>query len=264
VIDPRCLHDLRAVPVLTIAALSGTATRAPSGNEAASLDPSRPRHLRTDRRSFVLGMLVPFATVDGGPLAIAAPEDGTGRLFVATQDGRIWVVRADGSTVPDPLVDLRSFIKSGGEQGLLGLALHPGFPTDPRFYVDYTNTDGDTVVASLTIDPGDPNRADPMTMRQVLFVKQPFANHNGGALAFGPDGDLYVSFGDGGSGGDPQGNGQNTKVLLGKIPAARCRRSGRRRVYAVPSGNRSPAGRRLGGLAAASQPVADVVRPRDW
>ncbi|HYK94772.1 MAG TPA: PQQ-dependent sugar dehydrogenase [Candidatus Dormibacteraeota bacterium] len=181
--------------------------------------------------------LQPFAKVVGGPLAIAAPDDGTGRQFVAAQDGRIWVVTADGSTLPDPLVDMRAFIRSGGEQGLLGLALHPGFPTDPRFYVDFTNADGDTVVASLTIDPNNPNRADPATLHQVLFQKQPYANHNGGALAFGPDGDLYVSFGDGGGGGDPQGNGQKTSSLLGKILRLDVDRSAGGAPYAIPAGN---------------------------
>lgn len=181
--------------------------------------------------------LQPFAKVDGGPLAIAAPDDGSGRLFVAAQDGRIWVVKPDGSTLPNPLVDMRAFIKSGGEQGLLGLALHPGFPTDPRFYVDFTNADGDTVVASLTIDPANPNRADPAMLKQVLFQKQPYPNHNGGALAFGSDGDLYISFGDGGGGGDPQGNGQDTKSLLGKILRLDIDGAASGEPYAIPAGN---------------------------
>ena len=181
--------------------------------------------------------LEPFASVSGGPLSIAAPDDGTGRLFIASQDGRIWVVQSDGSVPSDPMVDLRSLVKSGGEQGLLGLALHPGFPADPRVFVDYTNTDGDTVVASLTLDQKDTNRLDPASRKQLLFVHQPFANHNGGALAFGPDGDLYVSFGDGGSGGDPQGNGQNTQALLGKILRLDIDGAAAGQPYAIPAGN---------------------------
>ena len=181
--------------------------------------------------------LAAFTTVPAGALAIAAPDDGTGRLFVVIQTGQIVVVNRDGTVRQDPLVDLQPLAKSGGEQGLLGIALHPSFPTDPRIFVDYTNTDGDTVVASLTIDPADPNRADPAGVDQLLLVRQPFANHNGGALAFGPDGFLYVSFGDGGSGGDPQGNGQNTQALLGKILRLDIDVAGTARPFAIPAGN---------------------------
>ena len=161
--------------------------------------------------------LQPFARVEGGPLAIAAPDDGTGRLFVAAQDGRIWVVGADGAVGKTPMVDLSGRLTSGGERGLLGLALHPAFPADPRVFVNYTNKDGDSVIASLTLDPADGNRLVPGSQRPILFVDQPFANHNGGDLLFGPDGYLYAFFGDGGGGGDPEGNGQDRSALLGKV-----------------------------------------------
>ena len=183
----------------------GSSAPAPSGG-AAPLDLE---HLAVS--------LEPFAHVDGGPLGIAAPDDGTGRLFVVAQAGRIWVVAADGTVQPDPMVDLSGRIRSGGEQGLLGLALHPGFPDDPRAFVNYTNKDGDSVIASLTLDPSDPDRLDPGSKRPILFVDQPYANHNGGDLLFGPDGYLYAFFGDGGAGGDPNNNGQNRNALLGKI-----------------------------------------------
>ena len=148
---------------------------------------------------------------------MAAVDDGTGRLLVASQDGTVWVVAADGTVGREPMVDLGERISSGGEQGLLGLAVHPTFPTDPRVFVDYTDTNGDTVVASLSLDPGDENQLDPDSHQQLLFVDQPYANHNGGGLAFGPDGYLYVSLGDGGAGGDPHGNGQRLDTMLGKI-----------------------------------------------
>jgi hypothetical protein len=144
---------------------------------------------------------------------MVAPSDGSGRLFVVAQDGRIWVADADGTVHPDPMVDLRDRLRSGGEQGLLGLALHPGFPSDPRAFVNYTDRNGDSVIASLSLVPGDPNRLDPTSEEQILFLKQPYANHNGGDLLFGPDGYLYAFFGDGGSGGDPQDNGQNRDAL---------------------------------------------------
>ena len=103
----------------------------------------------------------------------------------------------------------------GGERGLLGLAFHPGFPEQPRIFVDYTRVpDGATVIAEFQATA---DRADPASQRVVLLIPQPFANHNGGQLAFGPDGYLYIGMGDGGSGGDPFGNGQNTRALLGKI-----------------------------------------------
>jgi glucose/arabinose dehydrogenase len=185
---------------------TATATASP---RATSREPPDLEHLAVT--------LEPYVKVEGGPLGVDAPEDGSGRLFVIAQDGRIWVVDAKGKVLPTPMIDLGSRLTSGGEQGLLGLAIHPGYPADPRVFVNYTNKDGDSIIASLAVDPNDPNRLDPESQRQILFLDQPFANHNGGDLLFGPDGDLYAFFGDGGSGGDPQGNGQNRDALLGKV-----------------------------------------------
>jgi len=181
--------------------------------------------------------LEPFASVEGGPLDIVAPGDGSGRLFIVAQDGRIWVADAGGTVHPQPMVDLRDRVKSGGEQGLLGLALHPGFPSDPRAFVNYTDRNGDSVIASLTLDPSDPNRLDPASAAQVLFLKQPYANHNGGDLLFGPDGYLYAFFGDGGSGGDPHDNGQNRDALLGKVLRLDIDHPGSGEAYSAPAGN---------------------------
>ena len=216
-------------PVPPATGVPGTQSATVSSGSAGSAGP-------LDLGNLVV-TLEPFTSVEGGPLGIAAPDDGSGRLFVVAQDGRIWVVDADGTVHRDPMVDLRDRLTSGGEQGLLGLALHPGFPSDPRVYVNYTNKDGDTVIASLTLDPDDANRLDPASERRILFVDQPFANHNGGHLLFGPDGYLYAFFGDGGSGGDPQNNGQNRDALLGKILRLDIDHPSGDLAYAAPAGN---------------------------
>jgi glucose/arabinose dehydrogenase len=160
--------------------------------------------------------LEPVVTNLNSPLAVVSARDGSGRLFVVEQPGRIRIVR-DGAMVDQPFLNIIPRVASGGERGLLGLAFAPGYPADPRFFVDYTDTSGNTVISSFTVPVATPDQADPDSERVLLQVDQPFPNHNGGALAFGPDGDLYVGMGDGGSGGDPLGNGQSLTTLLGKV-----------------------------------------------
>ena len=151
------------------------------------------------------------------PIGIASAGDGSGRLFILEQAGVIRMIQQD-QLLPEPFLDIRDRVGSrGSEQGLLGLAFHPNYEENGFFYVNYTDRDGSTVIARFSVDPGDPNRADPDSESRLLQVQQPFANHNGGALAFGPDGFLYLGLGDGGSGGDPLGNGQSLQTLLGKI-----------------------------------------------
>ena len=151
------------------------------------------------------------------PTGVTNAGDGTGRLLITERAGKVRVVNADGALDPEPFVDLTGRIISGGERGLLGLAFHPSFATNRRLFVDYTRAgDGATVVSELQAS-ADGSRADPASERTLLVVPQPFANHNGGQIAFGPDGYLYIGLGDGGSEGDPNGNGQNRNVLLGKI-----------------------------------------------
>ena len=137
------------------------------------------------------------------------------RLFVVEQAGRIRVVR-DGNLLGASFLDIASRVSSGGERGLLGLAFHPRYSENGRFFVNYTDRSGDTHVAEFRVG-SNPDLADPGSERTLLFVRQPFPNHNGGGLAFGNDGMLYIGLGDGGSGGDPQGNGQNLGVALGKM-----------------------------------------------
>lgn len=215
---------------------SPTAT-APASEPAATASTAPAASMGPLDLDHVAITLEPFAAVEGGPLDIVAAGDGSGRLFIVAQDGRIWVADADGTVRSNPMVDLRDRVKSGGEQGLLGLALHPGFPSDPRAFVNYTDRNGDSVIASLNLDPSDPNRLDPATAVQVLFLKQPYANHNGGDLLFGPDGYLYAFFGDGGSGGDPHDNGQNRDALLGKVLRLDVDHPSGGEAYSAPAGN---------------------------
>ncbi len=146
--------------------------------------------------------------------ATSAPGDST-RIYVVEQTGRIMVVE-NGRTRDEPFVDVSDRIVAGGEQGLLSVAFHPDYAANGRAFVNYTNTSGDTRVVELAADPATAV-ADPATAKELLAVEQPASNHNGGQLAFGPDGLLYVGMGDGGGGGDPNGNGQNTEVQLGKL-----------------------------------------------
>ena len=152
------------------------------------------------------------------PVFVTHAGDGSGRLFVVEQPGRIRVVR-DGTVLATPFLDIGGQLSCCGERGLLGLAFAPGFGrTSEAFFVDYTDANGDTVIARGTAGQGDDvDHAQGGTVSPLLHIGQPFPNHNGGMLAFGPDGDLYVGMGDGGSGGDPQGNGQRLDTLLGKI-----------------------------------------------
>jgi len=141
---------------------------------------------------------------------------GDDRVFIVEQAGRIWQA-TNWQRSEVPFLDLRSQVGTdGNEQGLLGLAFHPRFAETGWFYVNYTDLAGDTVIARYTVSP-DSGRADPASETRLLTIDQPYANHNGGGMAFGPDGYLYIGTGDGGSGGDPLGNGQSLDTLLGKI-----------------------------------------------
>ncbi len=156
------------------------------------------------------------------PLLVTHAGDGSGRLFVVEQGGFVRVIK-DGVVLAEPFLDVSSLISQAArgdgytERGLLGLAFHPNYAENGLFYINYTDRSGNTVVARYTVSPDNPDRADPESAAPLLYVPQPYSNHNGGHMEFGPDGYLYISLGDGGSGGDPQGNGQNLGALLGKI-----------------------------------------------
>ena len=151
------------------------------------------------------------------PVDIQNAGDGSGRLFIIEKRGRIRILQ-NNQILPTPFLDIQGEVDSQhSEQGLLGLAFHPDFAQSGLFFVNYTDLNGNTVVARFHVPPGTPNYADPSSEEDLLHVDQPYVNHNGGGLAFGPDGYLYIGLGDGGSGGDPHGNGQNLQTMLGKV-----------------------------------------------
>ncbi len=184
------------------------------------------------------------------PVAMAAPEDGTGRLFIAQQTGeiRVWF---RGKLLPRPLLDVSDRMVNVqhryDERGLLGITLHPDFVDNGRFYVYYSaptrphappETDHTGHISEFRISSQNPNVADPDSERILLQVDEPFGNHNGGQLAFGPDGLLYIGLGDGGDHGDPLGNAQNPDSLLGKIIRLDVENGGDPEIYAY--GLRNP------------------------
>jgi len=151
-----------------------------------------------------------------GPIGLTTAGDGSGWLYVIEQPGRIRIIES-GELVDSPFLDIRDRVgDQGNEQGLLGLAFHPDYQENGFFFVNYTDLNGDTVVARYQVSE-DPDQADPHSETVVLTLSQPYKNHNGGQVSFGPDGYLWIGTGDGGSAGDPQNNAQNLDVLLGKL-----------------------------------------------
>jgi glucose/arabinose dehydrogenase len=148
------------------------------------------------------------------PLYLTAPA-GDPRLFIVEQAGRIRIVES-GQLLTTSFLDINPIVRSGGEQGLLSVAFHPSYATNGYFYVNYTDNNGDTRVERYTVS-ANANLADPGSAKLLLLIRQPYANHNGGLVMFGPDGKLYIGMGDGGSGGDPQNRAQNRDSLLGKL-----------------------------------------------
>ncbi|MCA0133055.1 PQQ-dependent sugar dehydrogenase [Winogradskyella alexanderae] len=163
---------------------------------------------------------------------------GDDKLYVVEQDGYIKIVNADGTIETAPFLNIDSqVINTGNERGLLGLAFHPNYTSNGFFYVNYINNSGNTVIARFNRSTTNPLLADPNSELIILTYSQPFSNHNGGDMAFGPDGYLYISSGDGGSGGDPLNNSQNLTNLLGKILRIDVDNTEDGNNYAIPSDN---------------------------
>ena len=165
------------------------------------------------------------------PVHLTAPANDS-RLFVVEQPGRIRII-SGGTVVPTPFLDITSKVRSGGEQGLLSMAFDPRYATNGFFYVNYTDLQGHTRVERYRVS-SNANVADPASARQILFVEQPYSNHNGGHIVFGPDGMLYIAMGDGGAGGDPQNRAQDRTNLLGDLLRIDVSQGD---PYAIPSSN---------------------------
>ncbi len=177
------------------------------------------------------------------PIVVTSPQDGTNRLFVAGQKGQIHVFPNDQSVEEAPLfLDITSKVvykEKENEEGLLGLAFHPDYKTNGEFYIYYTTTDAEhtSVISRFRVSKDDPNKADADFEEEVMRIKQPFWNHNGGTIEFGPDGYLYIGLGDGGKANDPFKNGQNLGTLLGSILRIDVDHKDPGKGYAIPKDN---------------------------
>ncbi|WP_417291457.1 PQQ-dependent sugar dehydrogenase [Corallibacter sp.] len=178
----------------------------------------------------------PYASGFTNPVSIK--HAGDNRLFIVERAGVIKIVNNDGSTNPTPFIDINTLVSnSGGERGLLGLAFHPNYLTNGFFYVNYINNNGDTVISRFVTNPPDGNTANPSTEEILLTIAQPYSNHNGGDIAFGSDGYLYIATGDGGSGGDPENRSQNLNSLLGKLLRIDVNTASGGNNYGIPNDN---------------------------
>ena len=219
----------RSAASLTLAAALVVATVLPATAQSpTAAAPARPLDLGT-----IALAVEPFAEGLSSPVFVTGDGSGTGWLYAVEQGGQIVAISPEGELAETPVLDITDRVTSGGEQGLLGLALHPSFRENGRLFVNYTRAeDGATVVAEFQV--GENGLADPASERQLLAISQPYPNHNGGMIAFDATGMLMIGMGDGGAGGDPEGYGQAPGELLGKM--LRIDVDGAE-PYAIPSDN---------------------------
>lgn len=228
-----------ATPQVTLAATSTLAatdtavpteapTAAASDTPAPTASPAADMSLKPALQQMVEGLERPTYLTHAG--------DGSGRLYVTEQPGRVRVIQ-EGVLLDAPFLDIEERVgSSGNEQGLLSIVFAPDFAQSRKMFANYTDRNGDTVVAGFLVNE-DRLTADPASEWEVLKIEQPYANHNGGQLKFGPDGMLYIGMGDGGSAGDPQNFGQRVETLLGKMLRIDVSQSTPAAPYAVPTDN---------------------------
>jgi glucose/arabinose dehydrogenase len=217
-----------ACALLTLLMFASSVSATPALQERSPANPFDPAQFTVDLELVADGLTMPVQVVD--------PGDGSGRLFVVEKTGTIRIIR-DGAGAVDPFLDISDRVSDGSEQGLLGLVFHPKYAENGRFFIDYTDRGGDTRIVRYRVDPTSPDRADDGSAETILSVDQPYPNHNGGQLLFGPDGYLYIGLGDGGGGGDPNGNAQNLGTLLGAILRIDVDRQENGLPYAIPPDN---------------------------
>jgi glucose/arabinose dehydrogenase len=201
-----------ALLLVTIAAVAAACSSGGSSSTEGTATTAPPTPTETADEGPLRLKLTQVATGLEAPVDVTSTPSEPDRLYVVEQPGRIRTID-DGKLSPQPFLDITNDVQAGGEQGLLSVAFHPDYERNRLFYVDYTDLNGDTRVVEFQTRDG----AAPERKRELLFVDQPYANHNGGQLAFGPDGRLYVGMGDGGGGGDPEERAQNLGERLGKL-----------------------------------------------
>ncbi len=201
--------EIQAVQLSPASTLTYTLIATPSYTVTPVLQPIFPDPAEYAWNPVIAGLELPTDIQNAG--------DGSGRLFIVEKPGRILILKG-GKLLPTPFLDISGKVGSRyTEEGLLGLAFHPNYAQSGLFYIDYTDEKGNTVIARFHVSADNPDLADTSSESDILRVDQPYNNHKGGQLAFGPDGYLYIGLGDGGSEGDPQLNGQNLRTLLGKL-----------------------------------------------
>ncbi len=221
-------YQKAALPVLALAVLLS------AGKNTFALSPSSSEKHNTQSPPITLQEVVRNLHQ---PVALVHANDGSGRLFIVEQAGKIKVLK-NGSVSKQLFLDIRDRVDAGGETGLLGLAFHPDFSKNRRFFLNYTAFKPrlKTFISEFSASD-DFKTADPKSEKILMEIPQPFSNHNGGQIAFGPDKKLYIGMGDGGAGNDPEGNGQNTSTLLGSLLRIDVDKKTKDKAYGIPKDN---------------------------